>query len=91
MKKTVKIVIAAVCLVLVLWASMLITDVTKSNSFDEPVFAQMKYVQPDDGSILYQGIGYTVLIRNNADENGEVFPEYSEVKLFGILISAVIV
>ncbi len=91
MKKPIKFAIAAVCMVLVLWASMLITDVAKSNDFEVPVFAQMKDVQPDDLSTIYQGIGYTVLIRNYADENGKVFPEYSEVKLFGILVSAAIV
>ena len=90
-KKTFKIIAGILGVLVVLWSAMLITDITRSNDFQKPVFAWEKDVQPDDGSVLYQGLGYTVNTRHYTDENGETYPEYSEVKLFGILVSAVIV
>ena len=89
--KKLRIVLVIFAVVAVLWSAMLITDITRSNDFHKPVFAWEKDVQPDDGSVLYQGLGYTVNTRHYTDENGETYPEYSEVKLFGILVSAVIV
>lgn len=89
--KKLRIVLIIFAVVAVLWSVMLITDTVRSNDFHKPVFAWEKDVQPDDGSVLYQGLGYTVNTRHYTDENGETYPEYSEVKLFGILVSAVIV
>ncbi len=89
--KKLRIVLIVFAVVIVLWSAMLITDTVKSHNFQEPVFAWEKDVQPDDGSVIYQGLGYIVNTRHYTDENGETYPEYSEVKLFGILVSAVIV
>lgn len=88
--KKLRIVLIIFAVAAVLWSGMLITDITRSNDFQKPVFAWEKNVQPDDGSVLYQGLGYTVNTQHYTDENGETYPEYSEVKLFGILVSAVI-
>lgn len=91
MKKALKIIAVVFGVLIVLWSVMFITDITRSNDFREPVFAWEKDVALDDGSKLYQGLCYTVNIRNYTNENGETYPEYSEVKLFGMLVSAVIV
>lgn len=89
--KKLRIVLIIFAVVIVLWSGMLITDIVRSNNFEEPVFAWEKDVAPDDGSTFYQGLGYTVNIRNYTNEKGETYPEYSEVRLFGILVSAAIV
>lgn len=89
--KKLRIILIVLAAIVVLWAGMLITDTVRSNDFKEPVFAWEKDVAPDDGSKIYQGLGYTVNTQHYTDENGETYPEYSEVRLFGILVSAVIV
>lgn len=88
--KKLTIVLIVFAVVAVLWSGMLITDTVKSQNFQEPVFAWEKDIQPDYGSVMYQGLGYTVNSRYYTDENGEIYPEYSEVRLFGIIVSAVI-
>ncbi len=91
--KKLRIVLVAVAVIVVLWAGMLITDTVKSQNFQEPVFARYDNAQPNefgDSLYEYQGIGYTVLQEKYADENGNVYPLSSEVRLFGILVSAVI-
>lgn len=89
--KKLRIILIVLAAIVVLWAGMLITDTVRSNDFKEPVFVWEKDVAPDDGSKIYQGLGYTVNTQHYTDENGEIYPEYSEVRLFGILVSAVIV
>lgn len=89
--KKIKIIFVVLIAVVILWSSMLIKDTVRSNDFKEPVFAQLKEIQPDDHSHEYQGIGYTVNISYYEDESGDIYFESSEVRLFGILISAVIV
>lgn len=93
-KKALKIIAVVFGVLIVLWAAMLITDITRSNDFEEPVFAKLHSVQPnefDDSICEYQGIGYTVRQEKYADEDGNVYPLCSEVWLFGMPVSAVIV
>lgn len=89
--KKLRIVLIVFAVVAVLWSGMLITDITRSNDFQKPVFAKEIRVEADDGAIVYQGLGYTVCQREYVDESGNVYPELSEVRLFGMLVSAVIV
>lgn len=88
--KKLRIVLIVFAVAIVLWSGMLITDTVRSNDFKEPVFAWEKEIAEDGLSGEYQGIGYTVNFRNHI-EDCEVLPEYSEVRLFGILVSAAIV
>ena len=89
--KKIRIVLVVLAVVVVLWAGMLITDTVRSQYFQEPVFAQFKEVWTGDKLLYeYQGIGYTVCQSEYCDENGNVYSESSEVRLFGILVSAVI-
>ena len=89
MKKA-KVVIIAVAVVLVLWAGMLITDTVKSQSLDEPVFAQEIRVEADNDRIVYKGLGYTVESEYFTDTEGQAYIGCSEVYLFGKMIAAVI-
>lgn len=92
MKKTVRIIIIVFAVIAVLWSAMLITDTMKSQNLQDPVFAQFKEVWTGDKLLYeYQGIGYTVCQSEYCDKNGNVYSESSEVRLFGILVSAVIV
>lgn len=88
--KKLRIVLIIFAVVIVLWSAMFITDITRSNDFREPIFAWEKDIAEDGLSGEYQGIGYTVNFRNYI-KDCEVLPEYSEVRLFGMLVSAVIV
>lgn len=88
--KKIKIVLVVCAVIVVLWSAMFVTDITRSNDFKEPLFAWEKEIAEDGLSGEYQGIGYTVNFRNYINDC-EVYPEYSEVKLFGFLVSAVIV
>ena len=89
--KKLRIILIIFAVAAVLWSGMLITDITRSNDFQKPVFAQFKEVLTGDKLLYeYQGIGYTVCQSEYFDENGNAYPEYSEVRLFGILVSAVI-
>lgn len=92
--KKIKIILVVCAVIVVFWSGMLITDTVRSNDFREPVFAKLHNVQPnefDDSLYEYQGIGYTVRQEKYADDDGNVYPLCSEVWLFGILVSAVIV
>ena len=90
-KKVIKIISAVVCILLVLWAGMLITDTFRSQNLSEPVFAKEIRVEADENTIVYQGLGYTVESEYFSNENGESYIGGSEVYLFGkIMISAVI-
>lgn len=89
--KKLRIILIVLAAIVVLWSGMLITDTVRSNDFQKPVFAKEIIVEADDGAIVYQGLGYTVRQREYVNESGNVYPELSEVRLFGILVSAVIV
>ncbi len=88
--KKLRIVLIIFAVIAVLWSAMLITDIAKSNNFQEPVFAREKIAPPGDNTKVYQGLGYTVKTEYYTNENRERCPENSEVRLFGILVSAVI-
>ena len=90
-KKVIKIISAVVCILVVLWAGMLITDTFRSQNLSEPVFAQIKECVTGDILLCkYQGIGYTVELEYFSNENGESYIGGSEVYLFGKLVAAVI-
>ena len=89
-KKVIKIISAVICILLVLWAGMMITDTFKSQNLSEPVFAKEIRVEADENTIVYQGFGYTVESECFTNENGESYISGSEVYLFGKLVAAVI-
>lgn len=84
-KKAIRAVIAAVCVVLCLWAAVFFTDFACVSKLREPVFAK---IANDGGDPTYKGIGYTVEYRyyGNTD-NIEQITMYS---VFGGVINAVI-
>ncbi len=88
--KKLRIVLIVFAVVVVLWSAMLITDTVKSHSFQEPVFAKEIRVEADNNTIVYQGLGYTVKREFFMNQFGESFCGCSEVRLFGMLVSAVI-
>lgn len=89
-KKLVKIISAVICILVVLWAGMLITDTFRSQNLSEPVFAKEIRVKADENIIVYQGFGYTVESEYFTNENEESYIGGSEVYLFGKLVAAVI-
>ena len=88
--KVIKIISAVVCILVVLWAGMLITDTVKSQSLSEPIFAKETRVEADNARIIYRGLGYTVESEYFTDQYGESYIGCSEVYLFGKLVAAVI-
>ena len=90
-KKVLKIISFVICILVVLWSGMLITDTVKSQNLSEPVFAKEIRVEADNDRIIYRGLGYTVESEYFTDRYGESYIGCSEVYLFGkIMISAVI-
>lgn len=89
-KKAIVAIVSVVSTVVLLWAGMIATDTVKSKNFEEPVFAKAEETSPDGLSRNYSGIGYTVYMEDYTDADGNTIPCYSEVKLFGKMISAVI-
>ena len=89
--KILRIVLIVFAVVAVVWSAMLITDITRSNDFQKPVFAKEIRVEADNDIIIYQGLGYTVKREFFENQNDEPICVSSEVYLFGkIMISAVI-
>lgn len=89
--KKLKIILVFVAAFLVLWSAAIMTDVLRCNDFKEPVFARETTVSADGLVTEYDGFGYTVTIRKYINSDGMLLPEYAETRLFGILISGVIV
>lgn len=90
-KKALKIIAGVLCVIVVLWSATFITDLVRCNNLQIPVFAQAEELAEDGVSGEYKGLGYTVNVRMHENLEGEISPEYTEMKLFGILVSAVIV
>ena len=65
-KKTLKIVLSIIFILVTLYFILISVDINRVNSFREPIFAIVK--QEEDSSmktIIYQGLGYEVRIIKN--------------------------
>lgn len=65
-KKTLKIVLSIIIILVTLYCILISVDMNRVNSFREPIFAIVK--QEEDSSmktIIYQGLGYEVRIIKN--------------------------
>lgn len=65
-KKTLKIVLSIIIILVTLYCILISVDINRVNSFREPIFAIVK--QEEDSSmktIIYQGLGYEVRIIKN--------------------------
>lgn len=91
MKKDKKLLIIAVVIIFALWSSMFVTDYIRSYNLKNPIFATASVTADDGGSGTYKGIGYTVEMRKHIDAELGVKTDYVEMRLFGIMVLAIIV
>ncbi len=91
MKKGKKLTITIVAVILVLWASMFLTDYIRCTKLDGPVFAVASVTADDGGSGVYKGLGYTVEIEKHVDAQYGAVTDSVEMRLFGIMVFAAIV
>lgn len=86
-KTAVGIIIALV----IIWSSMFIIDLVRCNNLREPIFHYSSVTADDGGSGIYKCPFYTVEIEKHIDARYGVKTDYIEMRLFGKLVSAVIV
>ena len=73
-KKTLKIVLSIVIVIVTLYCVILSIDMNRVNSFREPVFAiKLKETDLTYKTIVYQGLGYKVNIKKDVtQENNQI-------------------
>lgn len=87
MKKTIKMIIILIAALILIWCSMLVTDIICPIYFDKkPVFASVDVttIQKDGGSALYNGIGYSIQTKVNLSVDNGTSIDYIKVKIFNI-------
>ena len=62
MKKSLKIVISIIAILIVLWGIIFFTDYLRCSNFKEPIFVVAGVTADDGGSGTYYGLGYKVKI-----------------------------
>jgi hypothetical protein len=82
-KKTMKIVLSSIIILVILYFSMLFIDINRVNSFHKPIFVWNPTTNVGTNEISYQGIGYKVDIKYY--DNGIV--ETIEMYMFGKVIA----
>lgn len=87
-KKIFKTVIFVVCVIVVLWGVMIVTDYWQTtHNFEKPVFARWTEMIEDGGSGTYTGIGYSIEIEGNFMPEDELpGVTYVQFRIFGDLV-----
>ena len=77
--------IAVLLLIVVLWASIFVTDFYRVTRFEKPVFCVLTGSCDDGGSGKYRGLGYSIAIDGNFMPEDE-YPGVTKyhIKLLGI-------
>ena len=91
MKKGKKLIIVVATALLSVWLLMFGTDYVRCNRIKDPIFAKATVTADDGGSGTYKGIGYNIEIQKHIDAEYGVKTDYIEMRLFGIMVFAVIV
>lgn len=84
-KKVIKIIIISVVILVIIWVSMLVTDIIRPIYFNKkPIFAivDTNTIMKDGGSAQYNGCAYS--IQTHVRVLGSVTIENIEVKVFNI-------
>lgn len=88
-KKPAKILLIAICALVVLWGVMFTTDYIRCSSLQEPLFViPIGEIAKDGGSGTYLGPGYTVDIKKNIDAEYGISVSAVEMKVLGKVIAA---
>ena len=62
MKKSIKILISIIVVLIVLWEIIFFIDYSRCSNFKEPIFVVTRDTADDGGSGIYYGLGYKVKI-----------------------------
>ena len=88
MKKIKKVLFRILCILVVCWLAMFITDYIRSSTLNAPVFAFTRATADDGGSGTYQGLGYKVEVKKYMDINYGARTAYVNMYMFGIVIAS---
>ena len=87
MNRTAKIIGCIVCVVVILWSAIFLTDLTLVRNGGEPVFVIAFATADDGGSGTYLGLGYTAEIDKYLHVDYGVITTGVELHFFGRTIA----
>lgn len=80
MKKSLKIVIGIIAILVVLWGIIFFTDYLRCSNFKEPIFVVAGVTADDGGSGIYYGLGYKVKVEKTI--SSEYGPTLVRVEMY---------
>ena len=80
MKKSIKILISIIVLLIVLWGIIFFIDYLRCSNFKEPIFVKVGVTADDGGSGIYYGLGYKVKIEKTI--SAEYGPTLVRVEMY---------
>ena len=87
MNRTAKIIGCIVCVVVILWSAIFLTDLTLVRNGGEPVFVIAFATADDGGSGIYRGLGYSAEIDKYLHVDYGVITTGVELHFFGRTIA----
>jgi len=86
MKKMKKVLLRILCILIICWLAMFMTDFIRSRTLHPPIFAYQLTSADDGGSGTYQGLGYKVEVKKYMDINFGAKTAYVKMCIFGKVI-----
>ena len=80
MKKSIKILISIIVVLIVLWGIIFFIDYSRCSNFKEPIFVVTRDTTDDGGSGIYYGLGYKVKIEKTI--SAEYGPTLVRVEMY---------